>query len=140
MDKHDFKPDDEGFRTLLLVTDRWLGYSFNLYLKDQTALSIIEALTHLINHLKYQYAIDVKVIECDNEFIDVKPEVEWTLSKHNIRLEPSVPYTQSQNGAAERLGGVIKNKICAMRISSNLPAKLWQEVTNAVVYLYNQIP
>jgi hypothetical protein len=39
-------------------------------------LSIIEALTHLINYLKYQHAIDVKVIECDNEFTDVKPEVE----------------------------------------------------------------
>jgi hypothetical protein len=65
--------------------------------------------------------------------------VERTLSKHNICLEPSAPYTQSQNGAAERLGGVIKNKIRAMRISSNLPTKLWQEVTNAAVYLYNRI-
>jgi hypothetical protein len=76
MDKHDFEPDDEGFRTLLLVTDRWSGYSFDLYLKDQMALSIIEALTYLINYLKYQHVIDVKVIECDNEFTDVKPEVE----------------------------------------------------------------
>jgi hypothetical protein len=45
MDKYDFEPDDKGFRILLLVTDRWSGYSFNLYLKDQIALSIIEALT-----------------------------------------------------------------------------------------------
>jgi hypothetical protein len=140
MDKHDFEPDDEGFRTLLLVTDRWSGYAFDLYLKDHTALSIIEALTYLINHLKYQHSIDVKVIECDNEFTDIKPEVARTLSKRNIRLEPSAPYTQSQNGAAERLGGVIKNKIRAMRISSNLPAKLWREVTHAAVYLYNRTP
>jgi hypothetical protein len=92
MDKYDFKPDNKGFRILLLVTNRWLGYSFNLYLKDQTALSIIEALTYLINYLKYQHAINVKVIEYNNKFIDVKPEVEWTLFKHNIYLEPSVPY------------------------------------------------
>jgi hypothetical protein len=137
MDKHDFELDDEGFRTLLLVTDRWSGYVFDLYLKDHTALLIIEALTYLINHLKYQHSINVKVIECDNEFTDIKSEVVRTLSKHNIRLEPSVPYTQSQNRAAKRLGGVIKNKICAMRISLNLPVKLWREVTYAAVYLYN---
>jgi hypothetical protein len=40
------------------------------------ALLIIEAFTYLINYLKYQHAIDVKVIECNNEFIDIKPEVE----------------------------------------------------------------
>jgi hypothetical protein len=101
------------------------------------ALSIIEALTYLINYLKYQHAINIKVIEYNNKFTDVKPKVEQTLSKHNICLEPLVPYTQSQNGAAKRLGGVIKNKIHAIRISSNLPIKLWQEVTNAAVYLYN---
>jgi hypothetical protein len=75
IDGYDFEPDNKGFRSLLLVTNRWLGYSFNLYLKDGLALTIIEVLTYLINHLKYQHNINVKVIECDNEFIEVKLEV-----------------------------------------------------------------
>jgi hypothetical protein len=89
---YDFEPDDKGFRSLLLVTDRWSGYSFNLYLKDGLALTIIEALTYLINHLKYQHNINVKVIECDNKFMEVKPEVAQTLSNYNICIELSVPY------------------------------------------------
>jgi hypothetical protein len=140
LDRHDFEQDDRGFRSLLLVTDRWSGYAFDLYLKDGSASSIIEALTYLINHIKYQHNVDVKVIECDNEFTDIKPEVARTLSNRNIRMEPSAPYTQSQNGAAERSGSVIKDKIRAMRTSSHLPSKLWREVTRAAVYLYNRTP
>jgi hypothetical protein len=75
INRHDFEPDNKGFRSLLLVTNRWSGYSFDLYLKDGLASTIIEALTYLINYLKYQHNINVKVIECDNEFTEVKPEV-----------------------------------------------------------------
>jgi hypothetical protein len=104
------------------------------------ASTIIEALIYLIKHLKYQHNVNIKVIECDNEFTEVKLEVAQTLSNCNIHMELSAPYMQSQNRAAEQLGGIIKDKIHAMRTSSHLPLKLWQEVTRAAVYLYNQTP
>ncbi|KAJ3557670.1 hypothetical protein NPX13_g9882 [Xylaria arbuscula] len=44
-----------------------------------------------------------------------------------------------ENGAAERLGGVIKDKACAMRLGSNLPKSLWPEIMKAAIYLYNRI-
>jgi hypothetical protein len=59
---------------------------------------------------------------------------------NGIRLEPSAPNTQSQNGGAERSGGVIKEKARAMRLGSKLPAFLWVEIVRSAVYLYNRTP
>ena len=101
LNKHDFEPDNKGFILLLLVTNRWLGYGFNLYLKDRIASLIIKALIYLINYLKYQHNVNIKVIECDNKFTDIKPEVIQTLSNYNICVELSIPYMQSQNRAVE---------------------------------------
>ena len=62
------------------------------------------------------------------------------LEEQFIKVEPSAPYTQAQNGGAERSGGVIKEKSRAMRTSSKLPTSLWPEITRAAVYLHNRIP
>ena len=115
---HDYEPDSEGFKTLLLISDRWSGHAFDFYLKDHITASIKEALTFLFDYLKQQYKIDVKVIECDNEIIHNKPELTQLLKNRLVRIEPSAPYTQDQNGGAERLGAIIKDKARAMRISS----------------------
>ena len=55
-------------------------------------------------------------------------------------MEPSTPYTQSQNGGAERSGGVVKEKARAMTQGAHLPSDLWREVTRAAVYLLNRTP
>jgi hypothetical protein len=58
-----------------------------------------------------------------------------------MQIEPSSPYTGPQNGAAERSGGVIKDKSCAMsKEGARLPAKLWPEISRAAVYLHNRTP
>jgi hypothetical protein len=71
--------------------------------------------------MKKQFNITVKVIETDNEIVTVKQEVERWCTSLSIRIEPSAPDTQAQNGGAERLGGVIKEKARAIRIDANLP-------------------
>jgi hypothetical protein len=55
-------------------------------------------------------------------------------------VEPSVPYMQLQNGAAECLGGMIKDKERAMRNGARLLSFLWPEIQRAAVYLHNCIP
>jgi hypothetical protein len=87
--------------------------------------------------MKKQFNITVKVIETDNEMVTVKQEVERWCASLSIRLEPSAPDTQAQNGGAERLGGVIKEKARAIRLDANLLWELWLEITRAAVYLYN---
>ncbi|KAI1559046.1 rve domain containing protein, partial [Pyrenophora tritici-repentis] len=69
------------------------------------ARSIIRLLALFIQFMKKQFNITVKVIETDNEIVTVKQEVEKWCTSLSIRLEPSAPDTQAQNGGAERSGG-----------------------------------
>ena len=124
----------------MLITDRWAGLIWDFYLQDRTAQSIITALDALFKILEKRYQITPKVVECDNEITKVKPQVRVWLEGKAIKIEPSAPQTQSQNGAAEHSGGVIKEKGRAMRASSKFPSFLWPEITRAAVYLYNRTP
>ena len=76
----------------------------------------------------------------DNEiFLKRKAVLTWLQSQF-IKVEPSPPYTKEQDGAAERSGGVIKDKGRAMRQAAKLPDALWPEVDRAAVYLHNRTP
>ena len=55
-------------------------------------------------------------------------------------MEPSAPYTQSQNGGAERSGHMVKQKAAAMAQGAHLPSDLWTEITRSAVYLLNRTP
>ena len=90
--------------------------------------------------LDRQVVIKVKAFEADNEINTVKPRVKQWIEERHIKLEPSPPHTQALNGGAERSGGVVKEKINAMRDSSKLPASLWREVSRAAIYLLNRTP
>ena len=57
-----------------------------------------------------------------------------------ITFEPSAPDTHAQNGRAERFGRLIMEKARAMRLSANLPHKLWREIISSATYLYNRTP
>ena len=121
IDFHDFKKDDEGYSSSMLVTDHWSGYIWDFYLKDHIGPSVITALKVLFGILERQYEIKPKVIECDNEIITLKPAVKKYLNSLFLKLEPSPSYTQDLNEGTEYSGGVVKNKMKSMRMSSKLP-------------------
>ena len=137
VDLHPFEEGYNGYRYLLLITDRWSGLAWDYYLKDRAFETITTALSHLFGSLQ-QYQIRPTVVECDNELS--QPVFEDYFHQLFIRIEPSAPYTQAQNGGAERSGGVIKDKIRSMRAGAKLPAELWPEISKAAVYLYNRTP
>ena len=125
----------------MLSSDRHSGFMWDFYFKDnRTAKSIIGFLDILVNFLKVQCNITVKVIECDGEIATTKPEVARWCARKSIRLETSAPDTQAQNGGAERSGGVIKDKSRTIRLDANLPWELWPEIVRAAVYLHNRTP
>jgi hypothetical protein len=141
----DFHSYEEGSftkeKSQLLVTDRYSGFLWDFYFKDnRLGKSIINFLDTLTRFLHRQYQIQVKVIECDGEITTTKPEVARWCAAQSIRLEPSAPDAQAQNGGAERSGGVIKDKARTMRLDANLPWEMWPEIVRAAVYLHNRTP
>ncbi|KAF9733719.1 polyprotein [Paraphaeosphaeria minitans] len=142
IDFHEYEAGSfTGERSQMLITCRNSRYVWDFYFKDnRPARSIIRQLSLFVQFMKKQFNITVEVIETDNEIVTVKQEVERWCTSQSIRLEPSAPDTQSQNGGAERSGGVIKEKARAIRLDANLPWELWPEITRAAVYLYNRTP
>jgi hypothetical protein len=142
LDFHDYEADSSTKeRSQMLITDRVTGFMWDYYFKDnRTARSIIRVLESFVTLMKTQFNIVVKIIETDNEIVTVKPEVARWAENRGIRIEASAPDTQSQNGGAERSGGVIKEKARAMRLDANLPWPLWPEIVRTAVYLNNRTP
>ena len=140
LDFHDFEEDPDGYSSLMLLIDRVSGYMWDFYLQDRTTDSIIAALASFLGMMDLHFGIKIKAVETDNEIYTVKPRVKEWLEERHIRIEPSPPHTQALNGAAERSGGVVKEKINAMRSSSKLPVSLWREISKAAIYLLNRTP
>jgi len=138
IDFHDFKATNLGYSSVMLVTDRYSGFIWDFYLTNRRADTIITALKWLFQTLEQQFQTKPEAIETDNE-LPISHRIQAFISVENgIRLEPSAPNTQSQNGGAERSGGVIKEKARAMRAGAKLPAFLWVEIVRSAVYLYNR--
>ena len=62
------------------------------------------------------------------------------LTESGIKWEPSVPYTPSQNGKAERVNRTLMERVRAMLLDSNLPKGMWAELINTAAYLKNRSP
>jgi hypothetical protein len=61
------------------------------------------------NIMKMHNFIIIKTVKCDNK-IEKHSQVAKFLASKSIRIKPSAPNTQGQNGGAERSKGVLKNK------------------------------
>ena len=92
-------------------------------------------ITDFVNFIALRYNLGVKVIRSDNELNRIKMRA-WCNSV-GITLELCAPDTHAQNGGAERFGRLIMEKARAMRLSANLPHKLWREIIGTANYLYN---
>jgi Reverse transcriptase (RNA-dependent DNA polymerase)/GAG-pre-integrase domain len=141
LDFHDYVDDGYGgYKCLLLVTDRWSGLSWDYYLTDHKSATILAALQHLFGVLE-QCKIRPQTIECDNEiFMKRKAVLTWLQTDQHVKVEPSPPHVKDLDGAAERSGGIVKDKARAMRQAAKLPAALWPEIDRAAVYLHNRTP
>jgi len=140
VDIHEFKEGYGGFRYLLMITDRYSKMSWDYYLYKRDAPSILNALVNFLDGQRGQNGMEVKILECDNELdiYELKKALEHF--PYGLRIEPSAPNTQAQNGLAERHTRTIFEKMNAMRASSKLPEHLWPELVRAAIYLSNRTP
>lgn len=140
LDFHDYEEGHEGYTSQMLLTCRATTMTWDYYLHDRTTSTITAALNHFLKMMERSYETKVKVVECDNEITETKPRIAASLTEQGIRIEPSAPYTQAQNGGAERSGRVVKEKGRVLRISSKMPHMLWPEIGRTAVYLQNRTP
>jgi hypothetical protein len=81
-------------KSQLLVTDRYSGFLWDFYFKDnRLGKSIIHFLDTLTRFLHRQYQIQIKVIECDGKITTTKLDVAQWCAAQSIRLKPSAPDT-----------------------------------------------
>ena len=64
---------------------------------------------------------------------------EWA-AENGITLEPTAPYSPSQNGVAERFNRTLLELARAMLLEKNLPTFLWDEAVAHAAYLRNRAP
>jgi hypothetical protein len=84
-------------------------------------------------------SIKIKIVEYNNK-IEKHSQIAEFLAFRSIKIELSAPNTQGQNGGAERLGGVLKDKKRAMRVKARFPHALWPKIGKTAIYLYNRTP
>ena len=111
---------------------------WDYYLPNTTEESIVDALAHFLRLFEGQYNKYPRIIESDNEIATVKPGVSHFLERLKIKVEPSAPNTQAQNGGAERAWSVLSHMMRAMK--GKLPEHLWPEIGRAAVYCLNRTP
>lgn len=140
VDFHDYPKDAEGFKALCLFTDRVSGFMWDYYLQSRSEASITAVFDRFLRMMQIQLKTSIRAVECDNEITRIKPDIKDFLEAKGIKVEPAPPRTQDLNGAAERSGGVVKDKARTMALSANLPMDLWREVCMAAVYLLNRTP
>ena len=103
--------------------------------KEEENLPLLQ---DFVTWLALRHNLEVKVIRSDNEMNRLKTKA-WCINV-GITFEPCAPNTHAQNGGAEMFGRLIMEKARAMRLSANLPHKLWREIVAAATYLYNRTP
>ena len=103
--------------------------------KEDENLSLLQ---DFVTWLAFWYNLEVKVISSDNEMNCIKIK-EWC-NNVGISLQSFAPDTHAQNGGTERFGRLIMEKTRAIRLSANLPHKLWKKIIVAAIYLCNQTP
>jgi Reverse transcriptase (RNA-dependent DNA polymerase) len=113
------------------------GYHFVITHKRKSdATSIILQIIRLIQR---KFTTKVRFFQTDGEK-SLASEFELFLEKEGISLERSAPYTQAQNGGAERAGRSLVVQSRSKRIQSHLPDVLWNEAIMHSGYTANRVP
>jgi predicted RNA-binding protein Jag len=119
---------------VVLVDDamRYITIEF-LKGKNEAAQKVKNYLTHLMTHGKIPADIQV---DRGKEFIN-SPLNTWC-QEHGIEIQPTAPYTPSQNGVAERSNRTLVELMRAMIHAQNVPEFLWEYAVAHTAYLRNK--
>lgn len=81
----------------------------------------------------------LKHLQSDNGREYITQEFEEFLKRKGISRRLTIPYSQEQNGVAEKRNRTLLDTRC-LKLESNLPDSLWTEAINTFNYLRNRLP
>ena len=128
--------------------DKWISHFSDYFTsmdfiythtKKSQSVEIIKEFVAMIK-TRYSRSINsIRYLRTDGE-TSLGRKFDVLIANLGITTERSAPYTPSQNGAAERSGGVIVTKARCLRIAASLPANMWPEIAKTAGYLNNRTP
>lgn len=129
----------DGKRYYLLMTDDYSRYRWVKLLstKDE-AIQTLKSFIDEVEREKAPCRVSVIRSDCGGEFFN--KELNNHLSKLGIRRERSAPYSQHQNGVAERAIGVIDDAARTMMLYAGSPVYDWCHAINHSVHVRNRVP
>jgi hypothetical protein len=131
---------DAGYgKYILHFYYRYSGMNHIYVLPHKGEQLILSTIQDFSAYTLRRWKLPIRIIQADGETSMGSTTEHW-LAKQGITLNRSPPYTQDQNGAAERSGGVIITMARAIHIDSELPGYMWPEVATATGYLLNRTP
>ena len=129
----------DGKRYYLLITDDYSRYRWLKLLstKDE-AIQTLKSFIDEVEREKAPNRVSVIRSDCGGEFFN--KELNNHFSKLGIRRERSAPYSQHQNGVAERAIGVVDDAARTMMLYAGSPVYDWCHAVNHSVYVRNRVP
>ena len=76
----------------------------------------------------------------DNRMELINVDLKAWAGQRGIELEVTAPYSQSQNGVAERFNWTHMELVWAMLFAKGLPDFLWDQAIAHANYLQNRVP
>jgi hypothetical protein len=131
---------DEAYNSCNWITHiACTASGFNFVIPHRRKSDSPRIITNILSIIKTRYNGKVVFFRSDGEK-SLSKEFLSDLVNQGISFEPSAPYTQSQNGHAERQGGILTIKARAMRLHASLPHTLWPEIYQTAGYIMNRTP
>lgn len=126
------------FKYYCLFIDKATRYRWVYFLKRKS--EVFEKFKDFQAMLKRQFNRNMEVFKTDNGGEYNSDEFNEYLQRHGIEHEVSAPYSQWQNGIAERSNRTIKEMARAMMLAAHVPIILWHRAVAMAVHLLNRMP
>jgi len=127
-----------GYRFYVLFIDKKSRFKWIYFLHSKDEVK--DKFQLFQNKIRLEFGRTIGILKSDRggEYLD--GEFSMYLNKCGIIHETSAPYSQWQNGVAERANRTIKDMARTMLIAAKLPAALWSYAMEYAVYLSNRLP
>jgi len=110
------------------------GLTQQIKTKDETSSKIRQYLIFI----QHQYGHKPKRVRIDQGREYLNNEFKNWCAEQGIQIEPTAPYSPSQNGVAERYNRTLAELARAMLIARNIPTYLWDHAINHAHYVRNR--